>query len=732
MKLLPAFSLALLWCAAAPAAEETAPVESRAVELVRKTRPALVSIEPAGRDGEVAGVGTGFIISADGLIATNLHVIGEARPLRVTLPDGQRLEVTAVHAWNREKDLAVIRVDAKDLPVLPLGDSDALSQGDYIAAMGNPLGLKFSIVEGVVSAVQEVEGQPLIQVAMPVERGNSGGPLLNREGKVVGIVSMKSALTPNLGFAVPVKELQALLQDVSPVLMKNWLTIGALNERIWKANGARWTQRAGVIRARERNEAAFGGRACCLYQTDPPELPYEVSVRVKLDDESGAAGLAFCADGGDTHYGFYPTAGSLRLTRFQGPDVGSWTILEDVRSPAYRAGEWNLLRVRIEKDQILCYVNGERVITSRDTVLRSGRAGLCKFRQTEPDFRDFRLGREGGQGDPVADAVRALITEAAQGREMSPEARDTLAAYPDTTREIAEHEAAQLEKRAASLRQQAAEAHEQSVARQLKEILTRKEPQPGDLARAAFLISRLDNPDLDLAQSMADLDRMEADLKAFLTDDDRSAPDKTLRALHRWMFIDNGFHGGYEDMNHRANSYLNEVIDDREGLPITLCLLHREFARRLGLNVTGRNFQGRCMNHLQLPGDPPRDVYIDAFDRGKILTREEAVDILYKLNEDVPGEAEWEPVSDTDTILRMLNNLTANATAAQDDARLLRYLNVALEIAPDAATQRLQRLLVLARTGQKEKARADAAYIIAQEPPGIDTMRVLELMQSLK
>ena len=117
------------------AADET----PRATELSKRTRPALVSIEPAGRDGEIAGVGTGFIIAADGLIATNMHVIGEARPLRVTMPDGEKLEVTAIHAWNREKDLAILRVGAQALPALELGDSAQLAQGDYVAAMGNPL-----------------------------------------------------------------------------------------------------------------------------------------------------------------------------------------------------------------------------------------------------------------------------------------------------------------------------------------------------------------------------------------------------------------------------------------------------------------------------------------------------------------------------------------------------------------------------------------------------------------
>ena len=725
------FPLLTVLCLSA-VAEEPEAAAPRAAELSKKVKPSLVSIEPAGRDGEVAGVGTGFVIAADGLIATNMHVIGEARPLRVTLPDGKRLDVTAIHAWDRKKDLAILQVDAKDLPVLKLGDSAALSQGDYVAAMGNPLGLRFSVVEGVVSALQEVDGQNMVQLAMPIERGNSGGPLLNKDGEVVGIVSLKSTLTENIGFAMPVNDLRALLEHAAPVAMKNWLTIGALNEKVWKPNGGRWSQRAGVIRARERNDAAFGGRALCINQAEPPALPYEISVRVKLDDESGAAGLTFCSDGGDTHYGFYPSSGGLRLTRFEGPDVSFWTILEQTKSSAYRPGEWNHLRVRLEAERIQCFVNGELAITSEDKVLRTGRAGLCKFRQTEPDFKDFRLSKDTAAGDPVADAVNALIKSSSGGEPLSPEARATLAAYPDTVREIAEREAVSLEKRAAFLRRQAGEAHEQSVIKQLTDLLAAKEPKDSDLTRAAFLLSRLDNAEFEAAQGMAEVERMAEELKAALTEDDKSSPGKKLAALHRWMFQENGFHGGIEDMNNRANSYLNEVMDDREGLPITLCILHREFARRIGLSVTGRNFQGRCMNHLTLPGEPPREVFIDAFDRGKILTETEVFAFLLDLNEELPGEDAMTPVSDKDVILRMLNNLTANAVAAEDEARVLRYLDAALAIEPDAAHQRLQRMLLHAKSGMADRAREDAAHLIRQEPPGIDTSRVQELLDSLR
>ena len=87
-----------------------------------------------------------------------------------------------------------------------------------------------------------------------------------------------------------------------------------------------------------------------------------MAVEIILDDESGAAGLAFESDGGNRHYGFYPSSGSLRLTRFDGPDVFTWNILRQLQSDAYHPGEWNRLRVRVEEKKITCFVNGEKVI----------------------------------------------------------------------------------------------------------------------------------------------------------------------------------------------------------------------------------------------------------------------------------------------------------------------------------------------------------------------------------
>ena len=719
----PLFLLALCLLAAPP-------LRAGNEDLARQIKPSLVAIYPAGREGTEAGVGSGFVISEDGLVATNFHVIGEGRALRVEFSDGSTREVLAVHAWDRARDLAVLRVEGAGLASLPLGDSAAAEQGTPAVAMGNPLGFRFSMVEGMISARQEVEGRPMLQLAMPVERGNSGGPVLDKAGHVLGIVTLKSTVTANLGFAVPVNELKAMLENPHPVAMKNWLTIGALNPKIWQIaepSGSRWSQRAGVIQVRG-SSSGFGGRAQCLAVAAPPPLPYEVSVRVRLDDESGAAGLSFCSDGTDRHYGFYPSNGGLRLTLFEGPDVSSWTILEQGPSPHYQTASWNHLRVRVEEGRISCFLNGELTFTSADPALRSGRVGFCQFRGTGAEFREFKTGAD--LSSPSASAeLRGAIDALSSGGAPAPALRGALQADPQAARQLAAEAAATLEKRAATLLRVAAEAGESALADQLARLVDAEESAI-PLAEAALLLARLDNPDLDPAPYLAEIERMAADLQASLSDADRAAPEATLAALNRWLFAENVFHGSRDDFSNKSNSYLNEVIDDREGLPITLAVLHLELARHLGLELAGIPLPGRFVTQLRLSNHPEGGPYIDVFDGGRVLNRAEATAMVQEAAGQGPPESAWQPSTKREILLRMLNNLSSEAVAAQDSPRLLRYLAVHIALEPSAATPRLQRFYLLSRSGRREEAASDAAWLLEHRPPGSDEAQLRELLRS--
>ncbi len=255
----------------ARAADEPVPKEklpATVEKLAEEAKKSVVVILYTGRDGRQIGLGTGFVVDADGLIATNFHVIGEARPITVQLPDGTKHEVETIHAADRNLDLALVRIKVKKLVPLPLGDAKSMKPGQPIVVLGHPRGLEYSVVAGVLSGKREVEGNPMLQLAIPIEQGNSGGPVLDMRGRVVGIVSMKSLVTANLGFAVPVTALKQLLERPSPIAMEKWLTIGALDKSDWKSLlGGRWRQRAGRIIA-DGTGTGFGGRTLCYWQRD--------------------------------------------------------------------------------------------------------------------------------------------------------------------------------------------------------------------------------------------------------------------------------------------------------------------------------------------------------------------------------------------------------------------------------------------------------------------------------
>src|SRR5689334_19010065 len=138
-------SILVLGAASAFAAGE------RSIEqLVERTRDSVVVVSQFGRDGKDEAVGAGFVIASN-LIGTAMHVIGESRQLSVRLASGKELEASEIHAWDRKMDLAIIRVNATNLRPLSLGDSDDLHQGAGVIAIGNPLGLEHSVVQGLVS-----------------------------------------------------------------------------------------------------------------------------------------------------------------------------------------------------------------------------------------------------------------------------------------------------------------------------------------------------------------------------------------------------------------------------------------------------------------------------------------------------------------------------------------------------------------------------------------------------
>ena len=192
----------------------------------------VVSINTTGTSGtnffgqpvQTASAGSGFVLTKDGYIVTNYHVVKDADTVKVTMYNGDEYEAKYV-GGDEDYDIAVIKVEATDLQSVTLGDSEKLNVGDHVLAVGNPLGeLTFSMSGGMVSCVNRainVDGTPfnMIQTDASINPGNSGGPMFNQYGEVVGIVSAKYSSTGNesvegLGFAIPINDVIAMIQDI--------------------------------------------------------------------------------------------------------------------------------------------------------------------------------------------------------------------------------------------------------------------------------------------------------------------------------------------------------------------------------------------------------------------------------------------------------------------------------------------------------------------------------------
>ena len=682
------------------------PLNKTVEELAAAAKKSVVVVTFTGRDGQRQGLGSGFIISEDGLIATNLHVIGEARPIRVELHDGRKFDVSAVYATDRSQDLALLKIDARDLPALPLGNSDELQEGQPVVAIGNPLGLERSIVSGVLSGRRDIEGRSMLQIALPIERGNSGGPRLDLQGRVHGLLTLKSLKTENLGFAICINSLKPLLEKPNPIPMNRWLTIGAMDPDEWSVlPGGRWRQRAGQISVDGRG-GGFGGRALCLSTQAVPAIPFEVGVQVKFTPGDGAAGLVIHSDGGDKHYGFYPSNGGVRLSRFDGPDVYSWAVLREARPKSLKKEGWNSLKIRVESNRILCYLNGELTFETNDSNYKSGQVGLCKFRQTEAEFKGFRVGEtvEQRASDELVSRISKVIEGIGTEDVANAAAVQALAIEDTRVVDLLEEEAKALDLRAARVRKVAMDVN---AARTIAEFQKVVKAEKVDLIRGALLIAKLDNPELEMEGYIQEVERHVRQIKNVVAEE--ASEDVRLTALNRYLFEEQGFHGSRTDYDNRSNSYLNEVLDDREGLPITLSVLYIEIAKRLGLNVVGvgmpRHFLSR---HEPKIGSPQ---LVDAFDRGRLLTAEDARAKFEELSDSPWKDSFLDSITPQATLERILRNLFGSASETHEVERMLRYTDAILVISPDSGPDHMYRGILSYQSERWQQARSEVEWL---------------------
>jgi S1-C subfamily serine protease len=240
------------------------------INVVRQVGPAVISV--AGRPSDrQQGMGSGFVITPDGFALTNSHVAHGRHKLRATTEDGDSLDAELI-GDDPATDLALIRLAARDLPSAELGDSDALQVGQLVIAMGNPFGFRSTVSTGVVSAVgramRSQEGrliESIVQHTAPLNPGNSGGPLVDSRGRVVGINTAIIAMAQGLGFAVPATTARWVVGELMTHGRVKRLALGitaavvALPRRLVRDLDLLTDQAVEVVEARAGGAAAAAG-----------------------------------------------------------------------------------------------------------------------------------------------------------------------------------------------------------------------------------------------------------------------------------------------------------------------------------------------------------------------------------------------------------------------------------------------------------------------------------------
>ncbi len=203
--------------------------DSPVIAIAEKVTPSVVGVKTFGTaytywgqriPNQELGSGSGIIYSEDGYIITNYHVIEDATSVMITLSDGTEYDARILGS-DASSDLAVLKVDANNLPAAEFGDSDELQIGELVVAIGNPLGYENTVTDGIVSGLNRqltdyIDSATLIQTNATINSGNSGGALVNSQGEVVGINSAKlvASNAEGMGFALSINEVKPIVEEI--------------------------------------------------------------------------------------------------------------------------------------------------------------------------------------------------------------------------------------------------------------------------------------------------------------------------------------------------------------------------------------------------------------------------------------------------------------------------------------------------------------------------------------
>ena len=180
------------------------------VKIIQDTSLAIVVIETD------TGLGSGFLVNSNGTVVTNHHVIARAKEITIKLTNGETYRRVYLLSQDETRDIAILRIEASDVPTLKLGNSNQTKVGEEVLLIGAPRGLDQTVSNGIISGIRVLDdGTRVIQTTAPASPGSSGGPLLDRLGNVIGILTFSVVAGQNLNFAIPVNYAKGMLDTLS-------------------------------------------------------------------------------------------------------------------------------------------------------------------------------------------------------------------------------------------------------------------------------------------------------------------------------------------------------------------------------------------------------------------------------------------------------------------------------------------------------------------------------------
>ncbi|MEM6279703.1 MAG: S1C family serine protease, partial [Verrucomicrobiota bacterium] len=535
----------------------------------------FVTVRQFNFRGDLLATGSGVILG-EGKVATCFHAIGEGNAVEIELPNGLIVTPSEVVAHDEQLDLAILRYPAESSGNgLRISDR-APTVGEAVAAMGNPGGDPGYFVSGVVAGPRiSVAGQPVFPISLAIEQGNSGGPVVDAQGDLLGIVSLKDLRRPGIGYAIPAPEIQRILKENDAISFNLWIARNRLPAAHWSPDhDSDWRGRGSELHVRLSGDSGMPFRFCRSLAEPVDASPEDEGDRIRaisVEVEKGAGRISGIAFGGEdrSQYFTWSLRGDQSLV-FRRIDTENETVesIENFPIPAY-LGDAALVPLAIETDgQRVFGFAGEVECGSIDLpeeLCGKGEfwGGLSLTLGTEARFRNF---------------VDCLTVEEANASLVSRHAEQRKIRF--------------LEEQLELLREEARRSHEERVREQ---IVARLQPvdesvdSMGDgsasLLETGLLFTMLVDPDVNAFTYATQLKKWIREVQAELPAEVPPTGAEMAGALEKVVFRERGYFTQHEEeelVGDRIPEDPRRVFEDHEAAVLSTQAVMLDIVRACG------------------------------------------------------------------------------------------------------------------------------------------------------